>query len=152
MQWILIFIAVIITIYLAILFLFVFSFSKGGKSPEYDIINELESLLGNKKLLNNYEVLEFQSMMVDFQCQLVIKLEDVSFKNIIDIISETKSNIQITNNNNSINDIWILRPTGFYLNPEFVNNNCHKDYRLSVEGDCKQKTITYYSVFVLGSS
>ncbi len=90
--------------------------------------------------------------MVDSQSHLVIKLEDDAFKNIIDIISETKSNIQITNSNNSINDNWILRSTGFYLNPDFVKNNCHKDYRLTIEGDCKQKTITYYSVFVLGSS
>ena len=155
MQWILIIIAVIIALiivfYLAILFLFLFSFSNRGKPPEYDIINELEWLLGNKKLLNNYKVLEFEAKMVDSQSHLVIQLEDVAFKNIIDIISETKRNNQLTNSNNSINDIWILRSTGFYLNPEFVKNNCHKDYRISVEGDYNQKTITYYSVFILGS-
>lgn len=151
MQWILIIIAVIIAFYLGIPYLFAFIFSNGGKPPEYDIINELESLLGNKKLLNNYEVIEFESKMVDSQSHLVIKLEDVAFKKIMDIISATKSNIQLTISNKSINDIWILTSSGFYLNPQFVENNCHKDYRLSVEGDNKQNTITYFSVFVLGS-
>ena len=151
MQWILIIIAVIIVFYLVILIAFLFSFTNGGKPPEYEIINELEWLLGNKKLLNNYKVLEFEAKMVDSQRHLVIQLEDVAFKNIIDIISENKSNNQLNNSNNSITDIWILRSTGFYLNPEFAKNNSHKDYRISVEGDFNQKTITYNSGFILGS-
>lgn len=150
MQWILISIAVSIVIFLAILLLFVFSFSTGGKPPEYVIIKELESLLGNNKLLKNYEVIEFESKMVDSQSHLVIKLEDVAFKKIRDIIKATQSNNQLTNNN-SKDDSWILTPTGFYLNPEFVKNNYPKDYRLSVVGDNKQNTITYSSVYVLGS-
>lgn len=151
MQWIIIFIAVIIVIFLAILLLFVFSFSNGGKPPEYVIIKELESLLGNNKLLTDYEVIEFESKMVDSQSHLVIKLEDVAFKKIIDIIKSTQCNNQLTNSNKSKDDSWILTPTGFYLNPEFVKNNYHKDYRLSVVGDNKQNTITYSSVYVLGS-
>ena len=155
MQWILIIVAVIIALiivfYLVILIAFLFSFSNGGKPPEYDIINELELLLGNKNQLNYYKVLEFEAKMVDSQRHLVIQLEDVAFKNIIDIISETNSNNQINNSNNSINDTWILSPTGFYLNAEFVKNNSHKDYRISVEGDFNQKTITYNSVYILGS-
>ena len=155
MQWILIIIAVIIALiivfYLVILVAFLFSFTNGGKPPEYDIINELEWLLGNKKLLNNYKVLEFEAKMVDSQRHLVIQLEDVAFKNLNDIISETKSNNQLNNSNNSINDTWILRSNGFYLNPEFAKNNSHKDYRISVEGDFNQKTITCNSVFILGS-
>jgi hypothetical protein len=155
MQWILIIVAVIIALiivfYLVILIAFLFSFSNGGKSPEYDIIKELEWLLGNKNLLNYYKVLEFEAKMVDSKRHLVIQLEDVAFKNIIDIISETNSNNQINNSNNSINDTWILSSTGFYLNAEFVKNNSHKDYRISVEGDFNQKTITYNSVYILGS-
>ena len=155
MQWILIIVAVIIALiivfYLVILIAFLFSFSNGGKSPEYDIINELEWLLGNKNLLNYYKVLEFEAKMVDSQRHLVIQLEDVAFKNIIDIISETNSNNQINNSNNSINDTWILSSTGFYLNAEFIKNNSHKDYRISVEGDFNQKTITYNSGYILGS-
>jgi hypothetical protein len=151
MQWILISIAVIIVIFLAILLLFVFSFSNGGKPPEYLIIKELESLLGNNKLLKYYEVIEFESKMVDSQSHLVIKLEDVAFKKIIDIIAATQSNVQLTNSNKSKDDCWILTPTGFYLNPEFVKNNYHKDCRLSVVGDNKQNTITYSSVYILGS-
>lgn len=155
MQWILIIVAVIIALiivfYLVILIAFLFSFSNGGKSPEYDIIKELEWLLGNKNLLNYYKVLEFEAKMVDSQRHLVIQLEDVAFKNIIDIISETKSNNQINKSNNSINDTWILSSTGFYLNAEFVKNNSHKDYRISVEGDFNQKTITYNSGYILGS-
>lgn len=155
MQWILIIVAVIIALiivfYLVLLIAFLFSFTNGGKPPEYDIINELEWLLGNKKLLSNYKVLEFEAKMVDSQRHLVIQLEDVAFKNVIDIISETKSNNQLNNSNNSINDTWILRSNGFYLNPEFAKNNSHKDYRISVEGDFNQKTITYNSVFILGS-
>ena len=151
MQWILIIVAVIIVFFLVILNAFLFSFSNGGKSPEYDIINELEWLLGNKNLLNYYKVLEFEAKMVDSQRHLVIQLEDVAFKNIFDIISETNSNNQINNSNNSINDTWILSSTGFYLNAEFVKNNSHKDYRISVEGDFNQKTITYNSGYILGS-
>jgi hypothetical protein len=155
MQWILIIVAVIIALiivfFLVILIAFLFSFSNGGKSPEYDIINELEWLLGNKNLLNYYKVLEFEAKMVDSQRHLVIQLEDVAFKNIIDIISETNSNNQINKSNNSINDTWILNSTGFYLNAEFVKNNSHKDYRISVEGDFNQKTITYNSGYILGS-
>jgi hypothetical protein len=155
MQWILIIVAVIIALiivfYLVILIAFLFSFSNGGKSPEYDIIKELEWLLGNKNLLNYYKVLEFEAKMVDSKRHLVIQLEDVAFKNIIDIISETNSNNQINNSNNSINDTWILSSTGFYLNAEFVKNNSHKDYRISVEGDFNQKTITYNSGYILGS-
>ena len=155
MQWILIIVAVIIALiivfYLVILIAFLFSFSNGGKPPEYDIIKELEWLLGNKNLLNYYKVLEFEAKMVDSQRHLVIQLEDVAFKNIIDIISETNSNNQINNSNNSINDTWILSSTGFYLNAEFIKNNSHKDYRISVEGDFNQKTITYNSGYILGS-
>jgi hypothetical protein len=155
MQWILIIVAVIIALiivfYLVILIAFLFSFSNGGKSPEYDIIKELEWLLGNKNLLNYYKVLEFEAKMVDSKRHLVIQLEDVAFKNIIDIISETNSNNQINKSNNSINDTWILSSTGFYLNAEFVKNNSHKDYRISVEGDFNQKTITYNSGYILGS-
>lgn len=155
MQWILIIVAVIIALiivfYLVILIAFLFSFSNGGKSPEYDIINELEWLLGNKNLLNYYKVLEFEAKMVDSQRHLVIQLEDVAFKNIIDIISETNSNNQINKSNNSINDTWILSSTGFYLNPEFAKKKSHKDYRISVEGDFNQKTITYNSGYILGS-
>ena len=155
MHWILIIVAVIIALiiafYLVILIAFLFGFSNGDKPPEYDIINELEWLLGNKNLLNYYKVLEFEAKMVDSQRHLVIQLEDVAFKNIIDIISETNSNNQINNSNNSINDTWILSSTGFYLNAEFVKNNSHKDYRISVEGDFNQKTITYNSVYILGS-
>lgn len=116
MQWILIIVAVIIALiivfYLVLLIAFLLSFTNGGKPPEYEIINELEWLLGNKKLLNNYKVLEFEAQMVDSQRYLVIQLEDVAFKNIIDIISETKSNNQLNNSNNSINDTWILRSNG----------------------------------------
>ena len=155
MQWILIILAVIIALiivfYLVILIAFLFSFSNGGKPPEYDIINELEWLLGNKNLLNYYKVLEFEAKMVDSQRHLVIQLEDVAFKNIIDIISETNSHNQINKSNNSINDTWILSSTGFYLNAEFIKNNSHKDYRISVEGDFNQKTITYNSGYILGS-
>jgi hypothetical protein len=151
MHWILIIIAVIIAIFLAILVLFVFSFSNGGKPPEYKVINELESLLGNNKLLTDYEVIEFKSKIADSQSHLVIKLEDIAFKKIIDSISATKRNSPLTNTNESIYNIWILRSTGFYLNPEFVINNCHKDYRLSVEGDNKKNTITYNSIFIGGS-
>lgn len=152
MHWILIIIAVIICIYLAILFLFVFRFSKGGNPQEQNIINELESLFGNNKLLTDYEIIEFESKMVDSQSHLVIKLEDAAFKKIIDSISAPNRNIPLTNINESVDDIWILKSTGFYLNPKYVKNNCHNDYRLSVEGDYNQKTITYYSVFVLGSN
>ena len=155
MQWILIILAVIIALiivfYLVILIAFLFGFSDGDKPPEYDIINELEWLLGNKNLLNNYKVLEFEAKMVDSQRHLIMQLEEVAFKNIIDIISETKSNNQINKSNNSINDTWILSSTGFYLNAEFVKNNSHKDYRISVEGDFNQKTITYNSGYIHGS-
>ena len=94
MQWILIIIAVIIALiivfYLAILFLFLFSFSNRGKPPEYDIINELEWLLGNKKLLNNYKLLEFEENIIwqsmanninlPWSLDFILKHEDVLFK------------------------------------------------------------------------
>jgi hypothetical protein len=67
------------------------------------------------------------------------------------VASGASREVQINNSNNSINDTWILSSTGFYLNAEFVKNNSHKDYRISVEGDFNQKTITYNSGYILGS-
>jgi hypothetical protein len=85
--------------------------------------------------------------MVDSQSYLVIKLEDVVFKKIMDIISAAKSNIQLTISNKSINDIWILSSSGFSLNPEFVENNCHKAETLAAHSPKAEYKETSLSKF-----
>jgi hypothetical protein len=122
-----------------------------GAPAEYHIIKELESLFGKKKLLNKYEVLEYESHLLDGQCQLVIKLEYTTYSNILNIISSPNYSNQLINKNKSITNIWICSDSEFYLNPEFIKNNFHKDLRLSVIGGNKQNTITYNSIYISGS-
>jgi hypothetical protein len=122
-----------------------------GAPPEYHTIKELKSLFGKNDLFNKYEVLEYESLLVDNQCHLVIKLEDTIYSNILNIISSPDYSNQLIYKNTSITDIWICSDSEFHLNPEFIKNNFHKDLRLSVRGCNKQNTITYNSIYIVGS-
>ena len=134
-------------------------------NPIEFIIRQMEIYLGQYGILEDYTIQKNESTWVDHVLSFSIKLTDINYQRIIDIISNPEycnkllfnkgllynnsqyyrpDYIKNFDKNKPYHNLWIVSEEGFHLNYEVVPQYLEGEFRLSIDGENKSKTISFY--------
>lgn len=137
-------IAFIVLLFLG--FFYVFTYSPWIK----DHVRYVERFLGKYKIIQSYSVLEYEyrNLHPDQPLKLLLQLTEPDYIKVLELISNPNY-LNITfDKKEPLRNLWHVTNDEFYLNTDSLPNYGEGNFRLSIYGNHKAKTILLSSTCI----